>query len=148
MHEYIHFLEEVLNMHEEKHRDSKKGRYWGKVSFDSIVLDHQDTAGYAGYSVPRYKAKSSTDKPEKQTNFADLGNCIVLIVPPCAIERDAVLALKNDYGDDFLETDHLKSSKLTHSSTLKVILVTSLSGLAENLRTHTDKLYYFLFNYT
>ncbi len=39
MKEYISFMEEVLNLHEEKNRNNKRGRYWGKVSFESIVLD-------------------------------------------------------------------------------------------------------------
>jgi hypothetical protein len=32
------------------------------------------------------------------------------------------------------------------NSHINFILVTSLKGLADNLKTHTDKIYYFLFN--
>ena len=51
MTQYIHFLEDLLSMHEEKNRNNKRGSYWGKVSFDSIVLDTQDKVHYAGYSA-------------------------------------------------------------------------------------------------
>jgi hypothetical protein len=40
MDEYIHFLEEVINVHEERNRGKKNGSYIGKVSFDSIVLEN------------------------------------------------------------------------------------------------------------
>lgn len=39
MNEYVHFLEEVLAVYEEENR-GKTQKYVGKVSFDSIVLDH------------------------------------------------------------------------------------------------------------
>ena len=38
--EYIHFLEEVVNVHEERNRGKKNGAYVGIVSFNSIVLDN------------------------------------------------------------------------------------------------------------
>lgn len=46
LNEYVHFLEEVLNVHEERNRG--KGKYVGKVSFDSKVLDNQAEINYTG----------------------------------------------------------------------------------------------------
>jgi hypothetical protein len=43
MHEYVHFLEEVIDVHEERNRGPtgkpKPGKYIGKVSFLSTILD-------------------------------------------------------------------------------------------------------------
>ena len=43
MHEYVHFLEEVLNVFEERNRGPtgkpKPGRYIGKVNFESTILE-------------------------------------------------------------------------------------------------------------
>ncbi len=78
-----------------------------------------------------------------------VGKSIIVIVPPLAIEDDAIRALKNDYAADIIETDKLQPSHIEHKSTnLRIVLVTSLSVLSENVKTHTDKLYYFMFNYT
>lgn len=44
LNEYVSFLEEVINIFEERNRNTQpgtRGRYVGKVSFMSIVLDFQ-----------------------------------------------------------------------------------------------------------
>ena len=51
LNEYVHFLEEVLNVFEEKNRpvSGKPGKkYVGKVSFDSHILDNQSEINYTG----------------------------------------------------------------------------------------------------
>jgi len=59
MNEYIHFLEEVINVHEEKHR-TKRSAYYGKVSFDSIVLKDQSKINYTG---PKYRPSPKPQLP-------------------------------------------------------------------------------------
>lgn len=54
MNEYVHFLEEVISIHEERNLH-KRGKYIGRVSFDSICLDYQDKLSYTGYNEPREK---------------------------------------------------------------------------------------------
>jgi hypothetical protein len=53
MHEYVHFLEEVINVHEERSRGptGKPKRYIGKVSFDSTILEDQVSINYTGPPV-------------------------------------------------------------------------------------------------
>jgi hypothetical protein len=55
MNEYVHFLEEVLNVHEERNRGptgkAKQGRYIGKVSFDSTILEDQGSINYTGAPI-------------------------------------------------------------------------------------------------
>jgi hypothetical protein len=45
MTQYVDFLEELVNIHEERNR-GKRGAYVGRVSFNSIVLDNQHLIHY------------------------------------------------------------------------------------------------------
>lgn len=47
LHEYVHFLEEVIAVFEERNR-GKTSLYVGTISFDSIVLDNQEAINYTG----------------------------------------------------------------------------------------------------
>jgi hypothetical protein len=63
MDEYIHFLEEVINVHEERNRGKKNGPYVGRVSFDSIVLESQHLIQYQAPNIKRHP-KEHTDHHE------------------------------------------------------------------------------------
>lgn len=60
---YVNFLEEVLNVYEEKNKG--KGKYIGKVSFDSRVLDSQDQITYNGPPGHRARVVSHTAETKK-----------------------------------------------------------------------------------
>ncbi len=64
--EYVHFLEEVLNIYEE--RNKGKGKYIGKVNFDSKVLDSQREINYTGPpgQKPRELSLASPAETSKQ----------------------------------------------------------------------------------
>ena len=60
LNEYVHFLEEVLAVFEERNRpvSGKAKKYIGKVSFDSIVLDRQSEIVYLGPPGANHRIRS------------------------------------------------------------------------------------------
>jgi hypothetical protein len=69
MHEYVHFLEEVLSVFEERNRSTtgKPKRYIGKVSFDSTILDDQAAINYTGPPGQRVRAVKRTEEEKLQS---------------------------------------------------------------------------------
>lgn len=65
LNEYVHFLEEVLAVFEERNRPAsgKPKKYIGKVSFDSIVLDKQSEINYLGPPGANHRIRSVIPHP-------------------------------------------------------------------------------------
>ena len=59
MNEYVHFLEEVLNVFEEKNRGAngkpKGNKYIGKVDFLSTIVEDQPKISYTGPPGQRFR---------------------------------------------------------------------------------------------
>ena len=64
MNEYVHFLEEVLNVFEERNRGpngkAKGNKYIGKVDFLSKIIEDQGKINYTGPAGQRFRQISTT----------------------------------------------------------------------------------------
>jgi hypothetical protein len=75
-----------------------------------------------------------------------------LIAPPFSIEKDCILALQDEFPN-FTESDHFKRELIEQkpnldTSAINFIFLTSLKGLEDFAESHTEKIYYLIFNYT
>ena len=170
LNEYVHFLEEVLSVYEEKNRGTGKNKpkYFGKISFDSRILENQSAINYEG--PPGMKTRTITKvvapvEPIQQsirtTKIAQtpkyqaksLGNNIVIFAPQFTIKMEILEAIKAELRGvmTLIESDtYSKDFLSTSDSQLNLILLNSLKGLipVDRIQSHTEKIYYFLVNYT
>jgi hypothetical protein len=88
--------------------------------------------------------------------FPNLGNNIVIFIPAFTLDIDVVETLKSELGNlTFIEADYFQPEMLkqhsveNYTSKLNLIFINSLRGIQNetSLKSHTEKIYYFVVNY-
>ena len=98
--------------------------------------------------IQESKHETAVDKDSKSRERSiSLQSTIILIAPPYTVSREAIEALSTEFKYD--EAPEFKKDLIQgKGDEIKLLYLSSLKGLAEYAESHTEKLYYFVYNYT